>query len=194
MDGCLPRDALFQLQNMFQSPDEGADSDSDIDEQPIGGIKKLGPADLGPQKTTTTSNDTEKTRKKNTKDIWDDEEVIEGSEFDTVYDPRPQPEYDIIYKQAVTSEDMFLGMGNKNPATASCEDMVVKIELPGAKSADIELDVKSKFLDCRTPKTKLGLHLPHPVDHKIGKAQWDEDKHVLTVTLRMVREYDAFNF
>lgn len=29
----------------------------------------------------------------------------------------------------------------------------VKIELPGAKSADIELDVKSKFLDCRTPKT-----------------------------------------
>jgi hypothetical protein len=35
---------------------------------------------------------TEKTRKKNTKDIWDDEEVIEGSEFDSVYDPRPQPE------------------------------------------------------------------------------------------------------
>lgn len=42
--------------------------------------------------------------------------------------------------------------------------------------------------------SKLGLHLPHPVDHKIGKAQWDGDKHVLTVTLRMVREYDAFNF
>ena len=34
----------------------------------------------------------EKTRKKNTKDIWDDDEVIEGSEFDAVYDPRPQPE------------------------------------------------------------------------------------------------------
>jgi hypothetical protein len=31
---------------------------------------------------------TEKTRKKNTKDIWDDEEVIEGSEFDLVYDLR----------------------------------------------------------------------------------------------------------
>ena len=35
MEGCLPRDALFQLQNMFKSPDEGADSDSDIDEQVI---------------------------------------------------------------------------------------------------------------------------------------------------------------
>ena len=35
MDGCLPRDALFQLQNMFKTPDQGADSDSDIDEQVI---------------------------------------------------------------------------------------------------------------------------------------------------------------
>ena len=35
MDGCLPRDALFQLQNMFKTQDQGADSDSDIDEQVI---------------------------------------------------------------------------------------------------------------------------------------------------------------
>lgn len=35
--------------------------------------------------------------------------------------------YDIVYKQAVTSEDIFLGMGNKTPATASCEDMVVSL-------------------------------------------------------------------
>lgn len=193
MEGFLPRDALFQLRDMFQPPDQGGDSDSDIDDKPIGGINKLGPGDLGPKKQAPASG-IEKTRKKNTKDIWDEEEVVEGSEFDTVYDPRPQPEYEIVYKQAVTSEDMFLGMGMKNPSTASCEDMVLKIELPGAKSADIELDVKAKFLDCRTPKYKLGLHLPHPVDHKTGKAQWDGDKHVLTVTLRMNREYDAFNF
>ena len=30
--------------------------------------------------------------KKNTKDIWDEEEVPEGSEYDTTYDPRPEPE------------------------------------------------------------------------------------------------------
>jgi hypothetical protein len=35
--------------------------------------------------------------------------------------------------------------------------------------------------------SKLGLHLPHPVDHKIGKAQWDGDKHVLTVTLHIAK-------
>lgn len=194
MDGIMPRDSLFQLRDMFVAPDQGDDSDSDIDDSPIGGVKKLGPGDLGPQKKEAAPEGIEKTQKKKTKDIWDDDEVVEGSEYDTLYDPRPQPEYDIIYKQAVTSEDMFLQMGNKNNATASCEDMVVKIELPGTKGSDIELDVKSKFLDCRTPKSKLGLHLPHPVDHKAGKAQWDADKQVLTVTLRMVRDYDDFNF
>ena len=35
--------------------------------------------------------------------------------------------YDIVYKQAVTSEDMFLRMSNKTPATASCENMVVSM-------------------------------------------------------------------
>ncbi|VDI27971.1 Hypothetical predicted protein [Mytilus galloprovincialis] len=152
MDGIMPRDSLFQLRDMFVAPDQGDDSDSDIDDSPIGGVNKLGPGDLGPQKKEAAPKGIEKTQKKKTKDIWDDDEVVEGSEYDTIYDPRPQPDYDIIYKQAITSEDMFLQMGNKNNATASCEDMVVKIELPGTKGSDIELDVKSKFLDCRTPR------------------------------------------
>ena len=33
--------------------------------------------------------------------------------------------YDIKFQQAVTPEDVFLGMGNKTPSTASCEDLVV---------------------------------------------------------------------
>jgi hypothetical protein len=50
--------------------------------------------------------------------------------------------YDIIYKQAVTSEDMFLGMGNKNPATASCEDMVVSITCLSNPSRGGEGEIK----------------------------------------------------
>ncbi|KAL3878654.1 hypothetical protein ACJMK2_030985 [Sinanodonta woodiana] len=102
--------------------------------------------------------------------------------------------YDIVYKQAVTTEDIYLQMGNKTPTTASCEEMVVKIKLPDTKLADVELDVKNKFLDCRTPKYKLGLHLPHPVDHKSGKAEWDGKKETLIVTLRIVRDFDFMNF
>jgi hypothetical protein len=29
------------------------------------------------------------------------------------------------YKQRITTEDVFLQMGNKNPSSASCEDLVV---------------------------------------------------------------------
>lgn len=33
--------------------------------------------------------------------------------------------YEMVYKQAVSAEDVFLGMGLKTPTTASCEDLVV---------------------------------------------------------------------
>ena len=33
--------------------------------------------------------------------------------------------YEIIYSQAITSEDMYLQNTNKSPATASCENMIV---------------------------------------------------------------------
>lgn len=92
-------------------------------------------------------------KKANTKDIWDVDEVQEGGEFDTSDDPRLQPDYEISYKQKVTSEDVFLQMGNKNPSTASCEDMIIKITLPGVeKIADIDVNLYDKFLDCRTAK------------------------------------------
>lgn len=55
------------------------------------------------------------------------------------------------------------------------------------------LDTKSKneilFLF-----SKLGLHLPHMIDSKNGKAKWDGDKGLLTVTAKMKREYDFVNF
>ncbi|KAL4230502.1 Protein pih1d3 [Mactra antiquata] len=190
MDGGLPPSMLTELVDMMKPPDEESDSDED---QPTSAIAQLNPGNIGSAKKASEEKKTEKV-KKNDKDIWDTEEVQEGAEFESVYDPRPQPEYDMIFKQAVSSEDMFLQMGNKTPATASCEDMVVKIKLPNTKMADVTLDVKPKFLDCRTPKYFLGLHLPNPVDHKAGKAQWDGNTETLSVTLRMKREYDFMNF
>lgn len=41
--------------------------------------------------------------------IWDIDEVQTVPNWeDASYDPRPQPEFDIKYRQAVTSEDVFL--------------------------------------------------------------------------------------
>lgn len=56
------------------------------------------------------------------------------------------------YKQRITTEDVFLQMGNKNPSSASCEDLVINIQLPETKLSEIILDITKSFLDCRCPK------------------------------------------
>jgi len=85
---------------------------------------------------------------------------------------------------------MFLGMSGRDPSSHWCEDMIVRISLPGHKMADCELDVTESFLDLRTPSHRLGLHLPHPCDPQAGSAKFDSRKAELSVTLRMTREMD----
>ncbi|XP_078544513.1 dynein axonemal assembly factor 6 [Lissotriton helveticus] len=173
---------------------EQEDEDEYFDSKPnCSSVASVGPGDIGTSKTTQTKA-TPKEECASGNDIWDPEEVQEGSEFDDILDHREQPEYEIIFKQHVASEDVFLGMSRKDPSTACCEDMLVRIKLPGVKSGDIVLDVRDKFLDLRTPKYKLGLHLPHPVDGKIGKAHFISEKETLEVTLTMRREFDFINF
>jgi len=196
MDGGLDLHSIQALANLVSPPQDDGDSD---DDKPTGGstYTKLGPGDIGPAPKSQSTEEPESSETKDpakAKDIWADEEVIEGAAMDDLDDPRPQPDYEFIYKQAVHSEDMYLQMGNKTPATASCEELKVRISLPGTKGADIFLDVKKQFIDLRAPKYKLGLHLPHPVDHKSGKAQWDNTKETLTVTLKMTRDLDFINF
>ena len=58
------------------------------------------------------------------KAIWEDEEVDEEGDVD---DGRARPEFDILYKQHVGSEDMFLGLGQMTPSTNDCNYMVVKV-------------------------------------------------------------------
>uniref|UniRef100_A0A673BXV0 PIH1 domain containing 3 n=2 Tax=Sphaeramia orbicularis TaxID=375764 RepID=A0A673BXV0_9TELE len=152
---------------------------------------RLNPGHIGPQpkkdKEVSNANVTK------TKDIWSEEEVAEGSHLDDHTDPRPQPEYDIILKQSVGTEDIYLGLSRKDPSSMCCEAMLVKIRLPDTKATDVVLDVKEKFLDLRTPKYKLGLHLPHPVHSQEGKAQFFSDRDELEVTLLMNRPMDSIN-
>ena len=44
--------------------------------------------------------------KKNTKDIWDVDEVQDGAEFESNYDPRPQPES--VLKITIIQKILFL--------------------------------------------------------------------------------------
>uniref|UniRef100_UPI0037E84A82 dynein axonemal assembly factor 6 n=1 Tax=Semicossyphus pulcher TaxID=241346 RepID=UPI0037E84A82 len=163
--------------------------DSDEDCENVTSYARLGPGHIGPPPKQNKEVSTAY-MKKNSKDIWSEEEVTEGSQYDDLADLRPQPEYEIILKQSVGTEDLFLGLNGKDPSSMCCEAMLVKIKLPETKATDVSLDVKEKFLDLRTPKYKLGLHLPHPTHTPGGKAQFFSVKEELEVTLPMKRPMD----
>ncbi|XP_006001373.1 protein PIH1D3 [Latimeria chalumnae] len=188
LEGLSSLSSLKALSELLALPQE----DDDDDNLPSSSFAKLGPGHIGPAKQDSKVSG--KGKPKDSKDIWDKEEVAEGSEYDDTWDTRQQPEYEIIFKQQVGTEDIFLGMSRKDPSTACCEDLLIKIKLPGTKLEDVTLDIKEKFLDLRSPKYKLGLHLPHPVDSKNGKAQFISDDETLEVSLTMKRELDFINF
>ncbi|XP_005796625.2 protein PIH1D3 isoform X3 [Xiphophorus maculatus] len=169
--------ALSALLSTQQEEDEDEDC-----KQNATAYRQLGPGHIGPPPKKEKEVSTAYT-KRTSKDIWSEEEVAEGSQYDDLADPRPQPEYEIILKQSVGTEDLFLGLSQKDPSSMCCEAMLVKIKLPDTKAKDVFLDLKEKYLDLRTPKYKLGLHLPHPIQNQEGKAQFFSDRQELEVTL-----------
>ncbi|XP_072361057.1 dynein axonemal assembly factor 6 [Scyliorhinus torazame] len=190
MDFTFSFGQLQALSNLLSPADQ---EEEDLEEQPAKRTFNLNPGQIGPARGSNPT-DSNPENPPDTKQIWAEEDVPEGSEFDDIWDPRQQPEYEILFKQRVGTEDVFLGMSRKDGSTACCEDMVIKIKLPDCKPADVTLDIKERFLALRSPIYKLGLHLPHPVDSKNGKAQFITDTHMLEVTLTMKREFDFINF
>lgn len=85
-------------------------------------------------------------------------------------------------------------MGFKNPSTSSCENMVVAIHLPGEQRQNMDLKIEPLKLVLVSPRFYLDLDLPHPVDPKLGNAQFDSGEEKLIVTLVMERELDLVNF
>ncbi|KAL5259439.1 hypothetical protein ACHWQZ_G009773 [Mnemiopsis leidyi] len=172
--------ALAQMLN----PKEEGDSDSDTD------CVKYTPADLGNRKPKSKIPDvTPSTVKKAPagKDIWDAEFVPEGVSTDHE-ETRPQPEYDVCFKQNIGTEDMFLGMSGKHPG--SNDELIITISLPKTKSSDIDLNVTDERVDCWTSEYALRLHLPKPVVSNQGAAQWITDKEQLRLTLPLKKEFD----
>lgn len=123
-------------------------------------------------------------------------EHIQQQLNDDVLDQRQRPQYKIVYKQAVCTEDVYLQLGNRTTATASCETMIIRIDMPN-ESVDrehMQLDVSARAIDLHTPMYRLRLPLVQQIDPDRGSAQWDADKKVLTLTLQLVREFDFVNF
>ncbi|KAL5111553.1 Dynein assembly factor 6 axonemal [Taenia crassiceps] len=190
MNSMFTASDLFALKNLLSSQDDSSD-----EERLAKPSIRYNPGDIGPRKKQKKREDeTSKKPPTNPNAIWQTYEIPETAYVKDMYDPRPQPEYEIHFKQDVSAEDMFLQMGPKNATTACCEYMVVTVKLPATSKEEIKLDVTEQFLDLRTKKFKLDLHLPNPVKPESSRAKWLSEKSTLEVTLANNRELDCINF
>ena len=87
-------------------------------------------------------------------------------------------------------------MTAKTSATSSCEDMIIEVLLPDetVKIDMMLLNVEPKDVILQTPIYRLKLPLPHSVNPKKGRAEYDPEKKILKLTLRLNRELDYVNF
>ncbi len=99
----------------------------------------------------------------------------------------PPFRFEILLKQKVGSEDVYLGMSGVTPSAAHCNTMVIRVKMPGASLKDIDLDVTESKITVQSSVYRLSTYLPHPVKHKEGGAKWDTDKDTLTVTLPIIQ-------
>ncbi|UYV64845.1 UBXN11 [Cordylochernes scorpioides] len=89
---------IVKLAKLISPPEEDTDSEDDFRDQ-------MNPSHIGPQSDVARDQTTVKPQDPDA--IWKDDEVHEGAEYQ-VEDPRPAPKYEILYKQKVTAEDIYL--------------------------------------------------------------------------------------
>ena len=142
---------------------------------------------------------------KNTKDIWDIDQVPASasellldeqhhqntSSFSNTLSngqgtngTRLRPNFDILFKQKIGTEEVFLGVSGTTPLSSHCSSLLVKVELPGATLKDVELDVTDdgRFM-VSTGAYLLNTFLPMKVISKQGTAKFDSKDSILSVTL-----------
>ncbi|CAM9112388.1 unnamed protein product [Ascophyllum nodosum] len=150
--------------------------------------KPFTPGDFGPP-TAIAENTPQSRRASDSKAIWGEDEAVQNE--DPFYDPedkRPQPWYDIVYKQSVMTEDTFLGMAGKTPGSQDCTHIVVKVVFPACRMCDLEVEVIGQNFLAASPNLRLATYLPFPVDEAKGVAEWDAASETLSVTLPIIMD------
>mmetsp|Transcript_14062 Transcript_14062/g.17049 ORF Transcript_14062/g.17049 Transcript_14062/m.17049 type:complete len:191 (+) Transcript_14062:105-677(+) len=125
---------------------------------------------------------------KDPKAIWDEDEVLNSVE-DDYDDGRPVPKYEWLHRQAVGTEDAYLGMSDKDPSSTQCEEIVLRVFLPGTeKMSEITLDVHEDHIRLESPQYKLVMYLPNKVDSDKGSAKWDKKTESLSIIMPKIKE------
>ncbi|QDZ25597.1 PIH1 CS-like domain-containing protein [Chloropicon primus] len=183
---------INSLAELLTPSEDAGSARDDIDRAGSGASRPpvLHPGTIGAPSSSSASTEqaVDKKSAEASKEIWQDHEILDHVE-DDLDDGLECPSYEFLYKQAVATEDVYLGLSGKDPSSTDCEDLVLKVFLDGTRSlSELELDVEDTYVKVRSPKYKLSLHLPHKTDSKKGSAKWDKQSETLVITLRIVRE------
>jgi len=177
-------DAMFQAADSAPAPKATYGRDGPIN------VTGPSPGMIGPPKVASKPKKAEKPKDPN--EIWSAAEVDEENDPLDIDDGRKQAEYEIVFKQNVTPEDFFLGVDPLRHPGVSCSDsLILKVSLPEAKLADIDLDVRPTCVRISAPKHKVKVQLAERVDEQKGNAKWDAEKFVLSVTLPIIHDWDS---
>lgn len=136
--------------------------------------------------TVVTSSGLKKSEKELKKEIWDESEIPTEDMLlvrSGASHQLPTPKYEFRYKQAVGTEDTYLGTTDRTPGSFDCTHLVVKVHLPGARMRDLDLDVTKNRIKVESKSHRLFTYLPVNVFQENGDAKFDSSKEVLTVTL-----------
>merc|ERR1711976_135007 len=106
-----------------------------------------------PEKPSIFAEKVERLKTRNPNDIWDDDEVEEQVTGISNVLNKETPQYDLVYRQKVGADDVFLGLSGKQDTIGDCEVLVVKVKLPKCeKKSELDLDMRAKFMTLTTEK------------------------------------------
>ncbi|XP_036327340.1 dynein assembly factor 6, axonemal-like [Rhagoletis pomonella] len=191
-------DSIRMLRDLLTPPEERDNSDTDNDDEPIARRNNFTPANIG-----SKCSGEDKQKQVRTEALeqpvptsieeWQEQQERQDAE---ILETRKRPEYSMTYRQAVGTEDLYLQMGNRTNATASCEDLLLDILLPDETTpADkMDLSITEDEVDLATPIYRLKLPLPHKVNVDRCRAKYVAELRKLCLTLRLQREFDYVNF
>jgi hypothetical protein len=120
--------------------------------------------------------------------IWTETEVPPEDALIDEKDERISARYEFSYKQSVGTEDTYLGINDKTPASYDCTHLVVKVHFPGSTMKDLSLDVTKNRIKATSKTHKLFTYLPVSVRKDEGRAQFDSKKSVLSVTIPIIHD------
>lgn len=120
-------------------------------------------------------------------EIWKHSEI---KKVKYIEDERIEPEYESNFRQKVGTEDVYLGFSNIDPSSSKCQELMLKVKLPGSFLKEIQMEIDKDILWIQTSIYNLYYHIPYKIDNTKTKSKWIKDKEELHVFMTMIKDFN----